>query len=361
MGDVRHRIYERGAWSEAVKTRREVALRPAMLRIADRMTLMSGTIEFPSLPGLLEHATQRVVGLFASLGRPCSQDGINSLRTLIKRAMEEGYQKSADARVVVAVEAPEGKAANYEVGLRILTTEERYKTMQAIRPPPLFGKVPDAMVLNTAGSLGEASQTRVLDVGAGTGRNAIPLAGLGHPVTAVEGLSEFAEQLRTVATESQLPISVVDKDFLAPETLVESGAYRLVVVSEVLTHFRRVENIRAAFSKFADALSPGGVVVANAFVASHWYKPDPLAKQIGEMCWSCFYTPAELNFITAELPFEKIADEPALDYEREHLSKEDWPPTTWFENWANGRNVFETNPGMSAPIELRWLVFRRLP
>ncbi len=160
-----------------------------MLRIADRMTLMSGTIEFPSLPGLLEHATQRVVALFASLGRPCSPDGVNSLRTLIKRAMEDGYQKSSDARVVVNVEAPEGKAANFEVGVRYLTTEERYKTMQTRRPPPLFGKVPDAMVLNTAGSLGEASQTRVLDVGAGTGRNAIPLAGRGHPVTAVESRS----------------------------------------------------------------------------------------------------------------------------------------------------------------------------
>lgn len=332
-----------------------------MLRIADRMTLMSGTVEFPSLPGLLDHATQRVVGLFASLGRPCSPDGVTSLRNLIKRAMEDGYQKSSDARVVVNVEAPEGKAANFEVGVRYLTTEERYKTMQGRRPPPLFGKVPDAMVLNTAASLGEASQTRVLDVGAGTGRNALPLARFGHPVTAVESLSEFAEQMRAAATESELPLSVVAQDFLAPETPVENGAYRLVVVAEVLTHFRRVEDIRVAFSKFADALSPGGVVVANAFVASHWYKPEPLAKQIGEMSWSCFYTPAELEFITAELPFERIVDEPALDYEQEHLAKEDWPPTVWFENWANGRNVFETNPGMSAPIELRWLVFRRLP
>jgi len=332
-----------------------------MLRIVDHMTVMSGTVEFPSLPGLLDHASQRVLELFAGFGRTFSPDEVNTLRKLLGRALDEGYRKSSDSRVVVQVVAPEGKSANYEIGVRYLTAEERYVVMASKRPPPLFGKTPDAMVLNMAATLGEPSQVPTLDVGAGTGRNAIALAQRGHPVTAVESLPRFAQELRAAADDGKLPVSVVAQDFLSSETVLESASYRLAVVAEVFTHFRKIESVRTAFSKLADALSPGGVVVANCFVPEHWYKPEPLARQVGEMSWSCFYTASELEFITSELPFEKITDVSALDYEREHLSPADWPPTPWFEDWANGRNVFETNPGMSAPIELRWLVFRRLP
>jgi hypothetical protein len=167
--------------------------------------------------------------------------------------------------------------------------------------------------------------------------------------------------LQKAASEEQLPVTVVERDFLSPECALERGRYRLGVISEVLTHFGRLESIRTAFSKLADALSPGGIVVANVFVANHSYRPEPLAKQIAELVWSCFYTQPELDFITAELPFEQIADEPVLDYEKERQSPKNWPPTFWFEDWANGRNVFETSPGIFPPIELRWLVFRRRP
>jgi SAM-dependent methyltransferase len=347
--------------SAKMKTRRELALRPAMVRIVDRMTVMSGTIEFPSLPGLLDHAAHRVLDLFSGFGRTFSQDEVKTLRQLLARALDEGYRKSADSRLVVQIAAPEGKSANYEIGVRYLTTEERYATMASKRPPPLFGKVPDAMVLNTVAILSESGPVRVLDIGAGTGRNAIALARRGHAVTAVEAIASFAEEIRAAANAECLPVTVVAGDLLSPDTVFESASYRLVVVAEVVTHFRQLENIRTAFSKFADALLPGGVVVMNVFVPEHWYKPEPLARQVGEMSWSCFYTASELDFITSELPFEKIADESALEYEREHLPPQDWPPTPWFEDWANGRNVFETNPGTSAPIELRWLVFRRLP
>jgi SAM-dependent methyltransferase len=215
------------------------------------------------------------------------------------------------------------------------------------------------MVLDVAAQLGDPSQARALDIGAGTGRNALPLARLGHPITAIEPTPNFAQQLRGAASEEQLPVTVVEQDFLSPECVVDAGQYRLVVISEVLTHFSRIEEIRSVFSKLADALSPGGLVVANVFVTNDWYKPDALARQIGEMVWSCFYTPDELDFITSELPFETIADEPVLDYEKAKQPPKAWPPTVWFEDWANGRNVFETNPGLFPPLELRWLVFRR--
>ena len=154
-------------------------------------------------------------------------------------------------------------------------------------------------------------------------------------------------------------MTVLVNDFLSPELALEAGSQRLAVIAEVLTHFRDIASVRAAFVRFADVLSPGGLVVASAFVTDHGYRPDALAKQVGEMSWSAFYTRSELAFITDGLPFEAIGDDPVGEYEQAHLPAEGWPPTGWFEDWSNGRNVFATSPGIPAPIELRWLVFRR--
>jgi 2-polyprenyl-3-methyl-5-hydroxy-6-metoxy-1,4-benzoquinol methylase len=346
--------------SAKIKTRRELALRPATLRVADRMTRLSGTIEFPALPALCDHITQKLADLFSGFSRPFEPARIGQLRDLVARALDQAYQGSSASRIAVNFSAEEGHYVNFDIDVRHVTVKEKYEALEAKSKAPLFGRVPDAMVMSAAAQLGERAEARVLDVGAGDGRNAVPLARLGHPITAIEPTPAFSEQLRKAANDEQLPVTIVAQDFLSPECVLERGHYRLVVISEVLTHFGRLEGLRTAFSRVADALSPGGVVVANVFVAEHWYKPEPLARQIGEMVWSCFFTEPELDFITTELPFEKITDEPVLDYERERAPKT-WPPTGWFEDWANGRNVFETTTGISAPIELRWLVFRRLP
>jgi SAM-dependent methyltransferase len=342
-----------------VQTRRELALRPALLRVADRMTALSGTIEFPALPGLLEHITQRLVDLFAGFARPLVPTDVARLRDLVARGLDQASREAPTARIAIHIAAKEGYDLDFEIEIRHVTMKDRYETLEAEREGPLFGRAPDAMVLNAAAKLGAPGDVRVLDIGAGTGRNALPLARLGHPVTAIEPTPSFAEQLQKAAGDEQLPVAVVAQDFLSPEHVVERGQHRLVVISEVLTHFGRLESLRTALSRIADALAPGGVVVANVFVADHAYKPEPLARQIAEIVWSCFYTEAELDFITAELPFERLADEPVLDYEKARAKS--WPPTVWFEDWANGRNVFETGPGVFPPIELRWLVYRRRP
>jgi SAM-dependent methyltransferase len=347
--------------SVKIKSRRELALRPAMIRVADRMTVLSGTIEFPALPGLLDHITQRLGDLFAGFARGFGPNETSTLRNQVAHALDGAPVESPSSRISVQFKAEEGHDVAFEIEVRPITMKERYELFESkTASAPLFGRAPDAMVSSMAAKLGAPDAAPVLDIGAGTGRNAIPLAQLGHPVTAIEPTPSFAEQLRNSASGAQLPVTIVTQDFLSPECVVENGHYRLAVIAEVLTHFGRLESIRTAFSKLAEALSPGGLVVANVFVVSHWYKPEPLARQIAEAVWSCFYTEQELDFITAELPFEKIADEPALEYEKERQSPKDWPPTPWFEDWANGRNVFETSRGVTTPIDLRWLVFRRL-
>ena len=69
-------------------------------------------------------------------------------------------------------------------------------------------------------------------------------------------------------------------------------------------------------------------------------------------------TPGELKSLVARLGLELVSDESALEYERAHLPPEAWPPTSWFENWAKGHNLFDVTCG-TAPIELRWLELRR--
>jgi hypothetical protein len=129
-------------------------------------------------------------------------------------------------------------------------------------------------------------------------------------------------------------------------------------MSEVVSHFRDVAEVRLAFEKFAEALVPGGLVLINTFLASDGYKPDPTVRQVAETAWSAVFTRDELRFITDELAFEYLSDESAYEYEKLHLPAAEWPPTPWFESWTRGRNVVDL-PADTSPIELRGLLYRR--
>ncbi len=53
---------------------------------------------------------------------------------------------------------------------------------------------------------------RVLDIGGGTGRNALALARRGHPVDVVELTPKFAEIIRAEAYQHLLAVRVIDRD-----------------------------------------------------------------------------------------------------------------------------------------------------
>jgi uncharacterized protein YndB with AHSA1/START domain len=100
------------------------------------------------------------------------------------------------------------------------------------------------------------------------------------------------------------------------------------------------------------------LLLFSAFVASDSYEPDPLAKQASQAFWSCLFTRGELEQALAGQPFERISDESCYVFERNHLSKQQWPPTGWFEQWSRGHDLFELS-GSRPPHELRWLTYRR--
>ncbi|PRC55960.1 SAM-dependent methyltransferase, partial [Mycobacterium sp. ITM-2017-0098] len=76
---------------------------------------------------------------------------------------------------------------------------DTYDNWVATRKPPLFGSNPDARVSALAAEITDPGTARVLDIGAGTGRNALAMARRGHPVDAVELTPKFAEILRAEA------------------------------------------------------------------------------------------------------------------------------------------------------------------
>jgi hypothetical protein len=134
--------------------------------------------------------------------------------------------------------------------------------------------------------------------------------------------------------------------------------YQLIILAEVVPDFRTTGELRGIFELAADCLDSGGQLVFNTFLARDGYTPDDATRELGQQCNTMIYTRDELAAATSELPFDLVSDDSAYEYEKIHLPDSAWPPTNWFEGWANGLDVFDLDREDS-PIDLRWLVYRK--
>jgi 2-polyprenyl-3-methyl-5-hydroxy-6-metoxy-1,4-benzoquinol methylase len=338
------------------------ALRVAMLRRLGRRIAGKGQIAFPCAPTLLDPYVEKLGAIFDVLGKPFNDEDIEKLRQIVQEKLESGWRASPFSLMTVAYETrpPPHPGVQYTIATRVLTMDEHYQSWVAFREPPLFGKLADAKVLDAAASLGPAPEVPVLDVGAGTGRNAIPLARLGHPIDAIEPVEALAGLMKKGAEEQNAAVSVIEGNILDPALELKRGHYKLVVMAEVIaSHFGDTGQIRQAITRLSGALAPGGLLLFNTFLAVDGYKPDTMARQVSQLMWSCVFTRNDLSFIAEELPLTLLADESAFEYEKQHLPAESWPPTGWFATWSQGRDLFALPPDKS-PVELRWLTYRRL-
>ena len=87
--------------------------------------------------------------------------------------------------------------------------------------------------------------------------------------------------------------------------------------------------------------------------------PDDVARQLSQVLWCCLFTRHDLEQASKGLPFERVADESAAEYERAHLPEGQYPSTGWYEGWCGGQDLFDL-PAERPPMELRWLVYRRV-
>ena len=307
---------------------------------------------------MLDEYVVMCLDTFAAIGVTFSEEEIGKLRDVLDGQASAAYAESPRSQIIISYESPGGSVVNYTVRAEWSSIESAYANWLETREPPYFGTSADARVLALADEEATPADAPVLDIGAGTGRNALALARRGHAVDAVEMTGVFAEGIREVAAAEGLPVRVIEADMSAARAALRHD-YRLIVLSEVVTDFRGTAQLREMFSLAARHLARGGRLVFNAFLCADGYVPDVAVRQLGEQTFSTVFTSDEIEAAVAGLPLALASDVATYDYERAHLPPEHWPPTNWFEQWSRGLDILDLPEGES-PIELRWLVFDRL-
>jgi SAM-dependent methyltransferase len=348
----------------AKKAQRETnpaVLRQAMLKRLPRRVAGRGQIVVPALPSLLEHYVHNVNSTFAALGRVFSQEEIAQVRKILDEKLRQGFAQSPYAKVIIdyATDAPPSTALSYTISYAVVTIADEYEAWVKNRTPPLFGKHPDAKVMEVAASLCPPAEVSVLDVGAGTGRNTFPLAEAGFMVDALELAPALAAVMREEIQTRGLACRVFEGDVLDPALDLPPGSYRLLVLAEVLaSHCRSAAQIRQLLEVAVRLLAPGGQLLFSLFLTSSGYKPDPVSRELAEAMWCPIFTRRELDEAAAGLPLSRVSDESVFEFEHAHLPESAWPPTGWFSEWSQGQDLFDL-AAERVPIELRWLLYRR--
>ncbi|HEX2872298.1 MAG TPA: class I SAM-dependent methyltransferase [Polyangiaceae bacterium] len=339
-----------------------VVLRQAMIRRLPRRLQCSGELGLPAVPALLEHYVKIFDGIWESVGRKFTPPELDEFRKSLAARLDQAFAASSSAKVVVTYQTDPSPKTSLTWKIVAMTADftDEYKYWVDTRTPPLFGKDADAKAVDSARSLGAPADVTILDVGAGTGRNTLPLAREGFAVDALEPANALCTILRETVTTEQLSVGVVEGNILDGALELPRPQYRMILLSEVVaSHFRSVEQLRQLFEVAARRLEPGGLFVFNAFLSDGGYKPDDLARQLSQVLWCCLFTRNDLELASKGLPFERVADESAAEYERAHLPEGQYPSTGWYEGWSGGQDLFEL-PAERPPMELRWLVYRKM-
>jgi SAM-dependent methyltransferase len=318
---------------------------------------VTGAITLPAVPNMIDEYVTMCDRLFSCVGREFTAEELAQLRAVLEEQLAEAYATSHRSTVTISFNAPPGPTVNYHVQAKWWTVEGAYERWISTREPPLFGTEPDARVWALAEDAIHPPTHRVLEIGAGTGRNALALARRGHPVDVVEITPKFADMICADAARESLDVRVIVRDAFSTMDDLRND-YQLIVLSEVVPDFRTTKELRGLFELAAHCLAPGAHLVFNVFLAQGGYTPDEAAREFGQQEYTSIFTRHEMSAATAQLPLELVADDSVYDYEKEHLPEGSWPPTSWYENWVSGLDVFPV-AREDSPIELRWLVFRK--
>ena len=323
----------------------------------DNLMSGEGSVTFPAVPAMIDTYTDRCVAVFAAVGRPFSGEERGHLREVLARTLAEAHAFSQRSSITITYRSHPAEPLTYAVRCNLVTLEQAYHEWTASRAGPLFGAEPDARVWALAAGVADPPAHPVLDIGAGTGRNALALARRGHPVDAAEPTDDFARAIEAAAQQESLNVRVIRRDVLDPDCYLRPD-YSMVVLSGVVSEFRTARQLRGMFELAARHLVTGGHLVFNVFVTEAGYVPSDAARQFAQQSYSGFFTPDEIAVAAAGLSLDLVADDSVHVYEKEHLPAGVWPPTSWYVNWVTGRDVF--GPAAEAcPIELRWLVYRK--
>ena len=343
------------------------AIRQIILNSLTSRTTYEGNITFPCVPSALDQYERQLQRLFTEFGKPLSVEEMTQVRELLQNNLRDGYQRGGSNYVVVNYQVTTAptlkKSLGVRVGVQVPTLDEQYKTWAAKRGDNPFGAHPDARVMSVVDMLAAAhppgTKFAALDVGAGPGRNAIPLARRGLQVDAIEMTPLFSEQLEATARQESLPLRLIHGDLFDMRTVIPLGKYSLACACEVVSHFRYGPPLRDFTERMCESLVPGGYLLYNVFLPRPGYQPDSLAREMAEIAWAALFTRAEVEDSIRGLPLRLVADDSVYDYEQAHLPVSAWPPTRWFEAWSRGWSIFPGGAEQIPPAEMRWLLFQR--
>ena len=332
-------------------------VRESMTRRLLRRSVVTGQITMPAVPSMVDEYVTMCESLFTAVGSGFTVEDLAHLRAALKSQLELACAASPRSTITISYDSPVGTVMNYNIKPQWKTIDDTYHDWIATREPPLFGTEPDARVWALANEVDDPRTHRVLDIGAGTGRNALALARRGHPVDVVELTPKFADMIRSDAERESLDVRVIQRDIFATRDDLRQD-YRLILLSEVVPEFRTTQELRSLFELAADCLAPGGRLVFNTFLANPGYTPDKAASELAEQMYTSIFTRSETSTAAAELPLELVADDSVYEYEKAHLPEGAWPPTGWYADWVTGLDVFELKRE-ECPIEMRWLVYQK--
>jgi SAM-dependent methyltransferase len=166
-----------------------------------------------------------------------------------------------------------------------------YENWINTRKQPLFGTEPDARVRALTNQASDPTAYRVLDIGRGTGRNALALARGGDPVDVVEMTPKFAGMIRADAERESLEVAVIERDVFSTDDDLRRD-YRLILLSEVVSGFRTAQQLPAVFERATQCLVGGGHLGFTAFLARPGCTPDEAARELdldGKLCGTAPY------------------------------------------------------------------------
>jgi SAM-dependent methyltransferase len=105
------------------------------------------------------------------------------------------------------------------------------------------------------------SSGTAVDLGAGFGLHAIPMARLGFSVTAIDTCQSLLDELRSLA--GALPITIVNDDLLKFRSHLTEPLSVVICAGDTLTHLPSRAAVEQLFEQISAALMPGGMFAAT--------------------------------------------------------------------------------------------------
>jgi SAM-dependent methyltransferase len=203
------------------------------------------------------------------------------------------------------------------------------------------GKDPDSKIIETV-QQNLPQKADIADIGAGDGRNTIPLAKLGHNVDAFELSDEGREIILTRADD--LPNVKVSYDNITHQPFKK--AYDGVVMAHVTQHFNFLD-IYNTFKNISDGVKKGGVFIFDALVDKH----DKVEgnKKVDEFHGTCHFRKDFLAGLADKTGFDIMDIE---DYKEKASSRGDYYGPKW------GFVVDDVNDAVR-DVKLKWFTLKK--